>query len=62
MGDENHPHVALALQIPQQVHDLGLTVTSRAVVGSSAISTFGSRLIAIAIMMRWRMPPENWCG
>ena len=38
------------------------TVTSSAVVGSSAISTAGSSAIAIAIMMRCRMPPENWCG
>ena len=38
------------------------TVTSRAVVGSSAISTAGSSASAIAIMTRWRMPPENWCG
>ena len=38
------------------------TVTSSAVVGSSAMSTLGSSAIAMAIMMRWRMPPENWCG
>ena len=38
------------------------TVTSSAVVGSSAISISGSSASAIAIMMRWRMPPENWCG
>ena len=31
-------------------------VTSSAVVGSSAISTFGLLAIAIAIMTRWRMP------
>ena len=37
-------------------------VTSSAVVGSSAISTSGSLAIAIAIMARWRMPPENSCG
>ena len=37
-------------------------VTSSAVVGSSAISTFGEQASAIAIMTRWRMPPENWCG
>ena len=37
-------------------------VTSRAVVGSSAISTAGSHDSAIAIITRWRMPPENWCG
>ena len=37
-------------------------VTSSAVVGSSASSSFGSLASAIAIMTRWRMPPENWCG
>ena len=37
-------------------------VTSRAVVGSSAIISLGSRASAIAIITRWRMPPENWCG
>ena len=38
------------------------TVTSSAVVGSSAISSVGSLTSAIAIIARWRMPPENWCG
>ena len=38
------------------------TVTSSAVVGSSAISTSGSLAIAMAIITRWRMPPENSCG
>ncbi len=38
------------------------TVTSSAVVGSSAISTFGFIASAIAIITRCRMPPENWCG
>ena len=37
-------------------------VTSSAVVGSSAISTAGSHASAIAIITRWRMPPENWWG
>ena len=37
-------------------------VTSSAVVGSSAISSFGLHDSAIAIITRWRMPPENWCG
>jgi hypothetical protein len=37
-------------------------VTSSAVVGSSAISSTGSSTSAIAIMMRWRWPPESWCG
>ena len=38
------------------------TVTSSAVVGSSAISSFGSLISAMAIIARWRMPPENSCG
>ena len=38
------------------------TVTSRAVVGSSAITNLGSHDSAIAIMARWRMPPENSWG
>ena len=37
-------------------------VTSRAVVGSSAMMTSGSLAIAIAIIARWRMPPENSNG
>ncbi len=37
-------------------------VTSSAVVGSSAISSFGSQASAMAIITRWRMPPENSCG
>ena len=37
-------------------------MTSRAVVASSATRIFGSFAIAIAIIARWRMPPENSCG
>ena len=37
-------------------------VTSRAVVGSSAISTLGRSARAMAMTTRWRMPPENSCG
>ena len=37
-------------------------VTSSAVVGSSAISSFGWQAIAMAIITRWLMPPESWCG
>ncbi len=35
------------------------TVTSSAVVGSSAISSRGDNASAIAIITRCRMPPEN---
>ena len=34
-------------------------VTSSAVVGSSASSTFGSQASAMAIITRWRSPPES---
>ena len=37
-------------------------VTSRAVVGSSAMSSLGSHDSAIAIMTRWRMPPDSSWG
>ena len=37
-------------------------VTSSAVVGSSAISSLGLQASPIAIITRWRMPPESWCG
>ena len=37
-------------------------VTSSAVVGSSAIRSFGRQASAIAIITRWRSPPESSCG
>jgi hypothetical protein len=37
-------------------------VTSSAVVGSSAISSFGSQAMAMAMTTRWRMPPESSWG
>ena len=37
-------------------------VTSSAVVGSSAISSDGPQAIAMAIITRWFMPPDSWCG
>jgi hypothetical protein len=38
------------------------TVTSSAVVGSSAISRRGLQASAMAIITRCSMPPESWCG
>ncbi len=38
------------------------TVTSRAVVGSSANSNDGPQARAMAIITRWRMPPDSSCG
>ena len=37
-------------------------VTSSAVVGSSAISSAGAQTSAMAIMTRWRMPPDSLWG
>ena len=38
------------------------TVTSSAVVGSSAMMSLGVSAQAMAIITRWRMPPDNSCG
>ena len=35
-------------------------VTSRAVVGSSAMISLGPQESAIAIITRWRIPPLKW--
>ena len=37
-------------------------VTSRAVVGSSAMSSWGWQMRPMAIITRWRMPPESSWG
>ena len=38
------------------------TVTSSAVVGSSAKSSLGPQARAMAMVTRWRMPPDSWWG
>ena len=37
-------------------------VTSSAVVGSSAMRIAGRQASAMAIITRWRIPPDIWCG
>ena len=37
-------------------------MTSSAVTGSSAITRSGRHASAIAIITRWRIPPESSCG
>ncbi len=54
------PNSACRLRIRSRI--CACTVTSSAVVGSSAISSSGLLTSAIAIIARWRIPPENWCG
>ena len=61
--DEDHPHAVsrpAATAISRRI--CAWTVTSSAVVGSSAISRRGRHDSAIAIITRCRMPPESWCG
>ena len=62
VGDEDDAVPNSFLQVAQQFKDLACTVTSSAVVGSSAISTSGRSASAMAIITRWRMPPESSCG
>ena len=38
------------------------TVTSSPVVGSSARTRRGAQARAMAIITRWRMPPDSWKG
>ncbi len=62
VGDEDDRGAEAALEVLHEREDLGLDVTSRAVVGSSAMRICGSQQRAMAIMTRWRMPPESWWG
>ena len=63
VGDEDHRHVrARAAAAASRLRIWACTVTSRAVVGSSAKSSFGPQASAMAIVTRWRMPPDSSCG
>jgi hypothetical protein len=53
---------SLARRLASVVRICAWIVTSSAVVGSSAMSSDGWQASAIAIMTRWRMPPESWWG
>ena len=55
-------HAEPRLHLPQQVEDLRLdgdVERGGRLVGDQQLRVADS---AIAIMTRWRMPPENWCG
>ena len=62
MRDQHDRGAGRLLQLTSKSRICAWIVTSSAVVGSSAISTFGAQISAIAIITRWRMPPESWCG
>ena len=62
VGDEHHgrPHQALHIRIIASTSFC--TTTSSAVVGSSAMTNSGWHTVARAIVTRWRIPPDSWCG
>ena len=60
--DEDHRHAELVLQLAEQVEDLRLdgdVQRRRRLVGDQQR---GLQASAMAIITRWRMPPESWCG
>ncbi len=56
--DEDDGHAELALEFGEDSRICACTVTSRAVVGSSAMRMSGLLASAMAIMTRWRWPPD----
>jgi hypothetical protein len=61
--DEQHGHAGLLrCRSESKSRIWPRSVTSSAVVGSSASSSAGSLARAMAIMARWRWPPLSWCG
>ena len=62
VGDHQHRHAELGLQVLHQRRICAWMVTSSAVVGSSAISSAGRQTSAMAIMARWRRPPDSSNG
>jgi hypothetical protein len=60
--DEQDGHAEPLLELADQFQDLSLDRDVECRVGSSAIRSLGVQASAIAIMTRWRCPPENWCG
>jgi hypothetical protein len=60
--DEQDRHPELLLQAVEQLEDLRLdrdVERGRRLVGDEER---GWQASAIAIMTRWRMPPDSWCG
>ena len=62
VSDENDSRAGRSLQVAHQIEICAWMVTSSAVVGSSAIKSFGLQASASAIIARCRMPPDSRCG
>ena len=61
MGDPQNPERMPSCSSPIRAKISACVETSRAVVGSSAMMSGGASATAIAIITRWRMPPDSWC-
>jgi hypothetical protein len=62
VGDEDDRAAEIGLQPLEQADDLDLeggVERGGRLVGEQRS---GSAISAMAMAMRWRMPPENWCG
>ena len=62
VGDEDEAAPVASCAVLNTSRIWAWIVTSSAVVGSSAMIRSGSLAMAMAIITRWRMPPENSCG
>ena len=62
VGDEDHRKAELLAQLVEQVDDLLLHGHVEGGGGSSATTSFGSRVRAMAMSTRWRWPPDSSCG
>ena len=63
VADHQHPDAELARPARAARRSTwACTITSSAVVGSSATISRGPQASAIAIITRCRCPPESWCG
>ena len=62
VGDETSPMPNSRCSSASRCRICAWMVTSSAVVGSSAMISAGPHISAMAIMTRWRRPPESWCG
>jgi len=62
VGDQQNPDMAYCFcRSARSPRICWRTVTSSAVVGSSASNSLGRQANAMAIMARCRWPPESWC-
>ena len=59
MGNKDQRHPGLLAQFRQQLHDLRLNCHIQGSRRFVRYQHIGASAIAMAIMMRWLMPPEN---